>query len=738
MAVPSEVVADERVAHGSDSASAGLWTALDRLDGLLARAIEAARASFGAGVDGDAYRGLYVSDVETQRLLDRAPGHPSFDVSGVDATPLHGMGSLVGLGRRFGLSSFELDVLVVALAPELDLRYERLYAYLQDDVTRRRPTVDLALTLLSNTREGRLTRRRHFGAKAPLLRHRLLSLVPDSNQLQPPLLGHYLKIDEPVVRWLLGEPVLDPHLSEHCTLVEPAHTLADLPVSAETRRLLATLAAPPHQDRAVPWPYLRGPRAAGKRRIAEAFAQARGQRLLVVDASRGLPSIESFDQALSRLVREAILHDAVLYLHALRDDAPVTARQVLERLTDHRVTAILAGEQAPPAGSSGRPIVEVRVDRFDAEHRRQIWRSELALGSDTRADGAPDETAPQMTDADLEILADRYHLRPGQIAAAVVAARGSAARRVASANGHAGLAEHDPRPTFDELSAAARSQTGDQLAALTQKIEPLYQWDDLVLEPDTLDQLRELSGWVVQRGRVLDGWGFAGKLSQGRGINALFAGPSGTGKTMAAEVIARQLRLDLYRIDLARLVSKYIGETEKNLDQVFTAAHDANAILFFDEADALFGKRSEVRDSHDRYANLEISYLLQKMEQHDGLAILATNLRGNLDESFSRRLAFAIHFPFPDETARLRIWSGVWPSDTPLDDGIDFEMLARRFPLSGGNIKNVALAAAYLAADEGGRIGLLHVIHALRREYQKMGKVLDLTDFESERAGVAS
>jgi SpoVK/Ycf46/Vps4 family AAA+-type ATPase len=219
-------------------------------------------------------------------------------------------------------------------------------------------------------------------------------------------------------------------------------------------------------------------------------------------------------------------------------------------------------------------------------------------------------------------------------------------------------------------------------------------------------------------------------MSLGRGVTALFAGPPGTGKTMAAEVVAASLGLDLYRIDLARVVSKYIGETEKNLNAVFSAAEDSNAILLFDEADALFGKRSEVQDAHDRYANIEVAYLLQKMEQYEGAAILATNMRQSLDEAFMRRLSFVIAFPFPDEDSRRRIWQGIWPEQTPLDSRVDLDWLARRFRLSGGNIRNIALAAAYLAAQDGGLVTHDHLLTAVRREYHKMGK----TYYEAERA----
>jgi SpoVK/Ycf46/Vps4 family AAA+-type ATPase len=226
------------------------------------------------------------------------------------------------------------------------------------------------------------------------------------------------------------------------------------------------------------------------------------------------------------------------------------------------------------------------------------------------------------------------------------------------------------------------------------------------------------------RALVYDQWGFARKLSLGKGLNVLFAGPSGTGKTMAAGIMAGELGLDLYKIDLSTVVSKYIGETEKSLARIFAEAESSNAILFFDEADALFGKRSEVRDSHDRYANIEINYLLQKMEEHEGVAILATNFRKNMDDAFVRRMHFTVEFPFPNEADRRRIWLGIWPAETPQGAGLDLDFMARRFEIAGGNIRNIALAAAFLAASDGGVVNMSHLLHGTRREYQKMGKVV--------------
>jgi len=276
-------------------------------------------------------------------------------------------------------------------------------------------------------------------------------------------------------------------------------------------------------------------------------------------------------------------------------------------------------------------------------------------------------------------------------------------------------------PDVAQLKRKGRSE----LARLARRLEPNHSWDDLVLPADALAQLHEICGQHRHRGQVLEAWGFGERLSLGRGLTVLFSGSPGTGKTLAASVLARELGLELYRIDLSRVVNKYIGETEKNLERVFEAAVDAGAILFFDEADALFGKRSEVKDAHDRYANLEVAYLLQKMEEYEGVAILATNLRQNLDEAFVRRIRVIVEFPFPDEAQRRQIWARMLPDALPLAAELPLDLLARELRLSGAHIRNIALAAAYLAAEEGGGLSLCHIWRAARREYQKLGRAWD-------------
>jgi SpoVK/Ycf46/Vps4 family AAA+-type ATPase len=357
----------------------------------------------------------------------------------------------------------------------------------------------------------------------------------------------------------------------------------------------------------------------------------------------------------------------------------------------------------------GAAFVRIEFPRPTYAERLQLWTKALDGG------------IPPEAGVDLTAFANQFRFSGGQIRDAAASARNLARWRDP---------EHG-RLTMADLYAACRLQSNRKLATLARKITPHYTWDDIILPRDRLQQLREICNYVKYRAVVYDEWGFDRKLSLGKGLNILFAGPSGTGKTMAAEIMAGELGLDLYKIDLAAVVSKYIGETEKNLARIFAEAETSNAILFFDEADALFGKRSEVRDSHDRYANIEIGYLLQRMEEYEGAVILATNLRKNMDDAFVRRMHFSVEFPFPSEQDRRRIWERVWPENSPRSRDLDLNFMARRFEMAGGNIRNIALAAAFLAAAGDGAITMAHLIHATRREYQKMGKVVTEGEFKA-------
>jgi SpoVK/Ycf46/Vps4 family AAA+-type ATPase len=279
---------------------------------------------------------------------------------------------------------------------------------------------------------------------------------------------------------------------------------------------------------------------------------------------------------------------------------------------------------------------------------------------------------------------------------------------------------------FDE---ACRRHSSRRFGSFARKITSRPTWDDLVLPDDRVDRLRELCDHARHRALVLERWGFDRKLTNGKGLGLLFVGAPGTGKTLAASVIAGELGLDLFQIDLASVVSKWIGETEKHLSRIFDEAERGHGVLFFDEADALFGKRTELQDAHDRYANLETSYLLQRIEEYEGIVILASNFRRNMDEAFVRRLRFIVDFPLPDERERLRIWERIWPAETPRAVDLDLGFMARRFELAGAYIRNIALAAAFLAAANGEPIAQRHLLHATRREYQKLGKMVDESQF---------
>jgi AAA+ superfamily predicted ATPase len=701
-----------------------LLAAMTWLDALLARAIEAADAAYGAGGTRDPFRGLHISGEDVARLLARDAGIPAFGSGGADpvadlATATSTVPRLTWLERSFDLSTFDLAVIIIALAPELDLRYERLYAYLQDDVTRRRPSVDVTLNLLCATTGDKLARREHFVSDAPLIRHGLVRFVGDPNHPDPPFLARALKLDEQVVRLLVSGADLDPRLASFCALEAPATSLDEAPFAANLQRILNSLAAEWRDTQRPVKLYFHGPSGAGQPQAARALARAAGTRLLFADLALTPVLNSEFETAIELLVREGWLLDAALFLDGVdtiaRDDSTKYER-LMSAVARSRIVTILAGSRpwVPPRGACGGSatgVVSVPFGVPEFEYRRDCWTAAL------QREGL--DVEPEAVDH----VADRYRLLPGQIEEAVRGLRNLAHLRGAAGEGEAPRSDLQ-RVGPPDLVASARLQTGHDLGSLARKVDARYTWSDIVLPPDAVAQLHEICQRVVYRRRVLDDWGFDRKLSFGKGISALFTGPSGTGKTMAAEILATELGLDLYKIDLSGVVSKWIGETEKNLDRIFTAAENANAILFFDEADALFGKRSEVRDSHDRYANVEISYLLQKMEEYEGIAILATNLRANLDEAFIRRLTFSVPFPFPDEESRRRIWAGIWPAATPLALEADAGVLAKQFKLNGGNIKNIALAAAAQAAADGGVVRMAHVLHATRREYQKMGKTL--------------
>jgi len=633
------------------------------LDECLAAAVPNARARYGVGPGADPYRGLYVGDEAVERLLALPLAAPPLGEPQTHSWPALGR----ALSAAVSLDAFETAVVVLALGPEVDLKYERIFGYLQDDVAARRPRVALALDLFCADLAARLAARDSFAPDAPLVGNGIMLL---GGGPETPLLGRSLRLDPQFVRQMLGGTGLDERLGGVGELLGPA-PFAAVPLAEDQRRLVDDLVGRGRAGEGVRV-VLCGADLPTLGRLAHQVAGRLELPLLRVDAQE-LPHVPL-------LVREGLAGAA---LHV----AGLPGPEVLRRLAEAPVIVVTTDREL--ADVEGHDFEVIQIGPPEPAQRRQWWA--------TQTDG--------LSEADLDRLAARYRLAGSQIETA-----GRAARSAASGRG----------PTFAELSEAARRQSRQLLEPLATRVPAVADWSDLVLPTEAITALRELCDRVSHRDTVMRTWGMDRRTNGRLGINALFAGPSGTGKTMAAQVIAGQMGLDLFTIDLSSVVSKYIGETEKNLDAIFAASAQADVVLFFDEADALFGKRSQVRDSHDRYANLEISYLLQRMESHDGVAILATNLRQNLDEAFLRRLAFTIRFPFPEVEERRRIWANIWPPEVPLGD-IDLEFLARSYKLSGGNIRNVAVGAAFLAAARGSVIGIDDVLTAIDREFDKLG-----------------
>ena len=695
---------------------------LERVDLLIRVQVERAR---GMLQDQGELQGLYISEQELDALLAEPAGLPRWaavphrpDVAEALGRLAEGIAErkadagvelrLEELARRFELTAFDLDALLVTLAPEVDLRYERLFAYLQDDVTKRRPSIDLVLNLLCPTFEDKLAARARFSGQAPLLRHRLVEPFDDPSRPQPPLLARYLRADARVVSYVFGDDGIDGRLAPFARRVEPAARLEELVQEPALKERLLALAGQ-EGNRVL---YLQGPYGVGKETTAEALCRELGVPLLTVDLERLLAAPEETFEAVVELAgREAILQGAALYWSGfdllLPDDKAGRRGRFLAALEERRGLTFLAGDSGwePSDALHGTAFSRVEIPGPGHRERLELWRRAL----------------PEGEGLDLDAIAAKFRFTGGRIRDSAATARSLARTR-------------GDQLTEADLYAACRLQSSQKLATLAQKIVPRYRWNDIVLPAARMEQLREICNMLRFRSRVYEDWGFGGKLAMGKGLNVLFSGPSGTGKTMAAEILGNDLGLDLYKIDLSTVISKYIGETEKNLSRIFDEGRASNAILFFDEADAVFGKRTEVKDAHDRYANIEVSYLLQRMEEYEGMVILASNLKKNMDEAFVRRLHFTIDFPFPAETDRRRIWDGLWPADLPRSADLDLDFMARRFEVPGGNIRNIALASAFLAAADGGVVTMTHLIRATQREYQKMGKVVLSGEFgEYER-----
>ncbi|MFZ0321982.1 MAG: ATP-binding protein [Candidatus Sulfotelmatobacter sp.] len=732
------------VSNGSAFSSSieHLLAELDCLKLLLHRQVLRLRAA--SLLREDQFRGLYISDEEVDSILLASASAAGSTLNHSDDAPSlrkinqqiksartqiaariiasHAIGlnlSLKRITEIFALSTVEQFILLVCLAPELDNGFEILYSYVQNDVTRKHPTPDLILKLLYDARADQIAHHQLFSSHSVLFRATLIEFSTDAQNRELSLLSRALRPDPRIVDYLLGHDTIDERLLSFTSCCKPVRTFASL---ALPQTLISEIRNAAHsfvtQGGAV---FLHGPSGSGKRCIAEAISHEHGRSLLTADLERSPSGTIRLPTKITLLCREALLHAANLFLahadSAVDDDsgrqqkmAPFLHSLDPTRFGRRDLLIFISSTSPIPqaAVSHSYPSISFAVPPPDFANRVALWNEAI---STIHYSLAPD--------VDIAVLANKFQLTGGEIRNVC---RESANRALLSPSSQPGI-------SLADLEAVARAQSNHGLRRMAQKVKCIHDWSDLVLPPRAVQQLHEICLTEKYRSLVYSRWGFDRRLSQGKGLNVLFCGPSGTGKTMAAGIIALELALDLYRIDLSTVVSKYIGETEKQLSQIFREAQSSNAILFFDEADALFGKRSEVKDAHDRYANIEVAYLLQKMEEYEGIVILATNFRGNIDEAFTRRIHHIVEFPFPDPEMRQRIWRVLIPSDAPLATDVDFGFLAQQFDLAGGNIRNVVLAAAFLAAEAGGEIRMEHFIRATSRELQKLGRMPSRTDF---------
>ncbi|MEU6369507.1 ATP-binding protein [Streptomyces sp. NPDC046931] len=621
----------------------------------------------------DPLRGLYLSEEAVRHLLRPAdplpPGLPGLAEPPDDR--------LAVLSARLKLTELDTALLLIALAPDLDRAFEPLYGYLNDDVGRRRATVALALDLCGIPAHSAGARAR-LHPSAPLSALGLLMV----EEPERPFLGRALRVPDRLVAHLLGDDTPDAALAGHLHPLPPhPEPYGEAPgdngdFTRFVHRLAARLAAGPPLTA-----YLReGHEGDGLACVTSALDTAG------VDALR----FSGPEDRVPELLREARLGGHGVVVSAL-PERPGALLGQLRAASD--ITVLITGPRPyDPRWCDHDPLV-LEVPRRRAE-AVATWSAVLGgePGFDLAATVAP------------------YHLPDDRIARAARAAQGLA-----------GFEDAPLSPAH--LRLAARQQSASGLEQHARRIRPAVDWTDLVLPDRPLTQLRELALRARHRDRVLGDWRLSAGGGRGLGVLGLFAGESGTGKTLSAEVVAAELGLDLYVVQLSSVVDKYVGETEKNLERIFTEADHTDAVLLFDEADAVFGKRSEVKDSHDRYANMESAYLLQRLESFNGIALLTTNLRANMDEAFTRRLDLVVDFPFPDAEQRLALWRHSL-SHVPCADGIDLEPVAADFELAGGSIRSAVVTAAYLAAGRGEAVTAADLLEGARREYRKAGRLL--------------
>lgn len=618
------------------------------------------------------------------------------------------------VAAAFKLNEFEKLCILLSLSIEMDRKYETIYAYLQNDITKKYPTIDLCLKLYSQSQAKKFFVLSHLNKNSKLFRY--FYPFNSSSDESSSLLSKKLILDDRLLSFILNSSSSNTHIETYAQLFFYAQELPSLLTDEDIQNKLKNLIEKKLElkmdfESKKSIIYIQGPTGCGKKLHIKYICKNFNINCILVDLS-SIYQKENFEDILRIISRESILQQAVICFynfHEILSENENDNNKIYYFLDSFNafsnILFITSHENWKPKKTLKKyEFFKVSFDYPNTLIRKDIWEK---LCNEYNIDSS----------IDLNFIANKFIFTPNQIKKALLNAKDIS------------IWNHKEFITEAHINEACYNQTCHNLEKKATLIKPIYSWRDIILPKEQIKELEDASNQVKYKHIVLNQWGFDAKLSYGKGLSVMFAGPPGTGKTMAAQVIAKEVNMEIYKIDLSQVVSKYIGETEKNLKEIFDEAKNSNTILFFDETDAILGKRSDVKDSNDRYSNLEISFLLQKMEEHTGVTILATNHLQNIDEAFIRRINFIIHFPFPDPENRKKIWEMIFPDKTPLEDDIDFDYLARKFEISGGNIKNIALSAAFLAASENSYVGMYHILTALKHELRKQGKILLREDF---------
>ena len=602
------------------------------------------------------------------------------------------------IATLYKLTDLEYFCLILSLMTEFDDKYEEMFAYLQGGEDAGKSVYDLALRLyyfvadindiedvytIRDELEGKMSDL-CFEYQTTKLDKRLVSFIMHSGKKQISISGVdcYIPIEDKPL------PVMEDIAERFCNIINNRDEIESI------------------------YFHLWGVEGIGKKTLVKRFSEILNVSVIMVDMSQFYMLEEKvFYNTLLTICREVIINQGFVCFYNFdifnQEDCPNKRYEnlvldMVQRFTN--VIFVLSKEEDRAKDRSDYLWIDVPISYPNKEESIKLW--EICLSGIDQSD-----------DVKAYEMANKFTFTPGQI----TRTRQQADRLV--------LWKQESKLSRDEICSCAYSQIVSDLEKQASLIHAKYSWEDLVLPEEEKTMLMNACDQITYKHVVYNNWGFEKRLAYGKGVSMLFAGPPGTGKTMAARVVANALGIEIYKVNLSQIMSKYIGETEKNLNVLFDEAKKSNVILFFDETDALFGKRTEVKDSHDKNANLETSYLLQKMEEYDGITVMSTNYLENIDAAFFRRISYVIHFPFPDEKSRKAIWKGMYPKEVPMSEDIDFDYLARQFELSGGNIKNIAVTSAFLAAKNDDKLKMKHILKALKYELTKQGKTLLKEDF---------